>query len=885
MNVKIKILIYFLLISFLVLNLFSENIKFRHLDNNDGLTHNSVYSFFQDSKGFIWIGTMDGLNRYDGYSFKTYKYSPYDKDSINGGWIVAINEDNKGNIWVGTRGGGLGKIDITTGKIAKYYYSKDDKNSISSNTIPSIIKDDKDIMWFGTSKGLNKYDVNKNLFLHYFFNNNDPYSNLIFSVSKYKNVLWLGTGNGLIEFDTDTKNYKNYRIEGNIKESDKNYIREIQRVNEYLWLATKSGLIKFDIENKKYSEFLFTKNDEFRGDFINDVVNEKNNIWFSVSGKGIYKLNKQSEQIINFQHNINDIQSLKTNKVLEMFIDNSGLVWVGTWAKGLNTFHPNNNFIHYYYQGCNANSIKNEEVFSLCKDKSGNIYIGLFYGEVNKYNPKTGKFSILYKSSTKNILTENIVTSLTVDNDNNLWIGHGETGIVKYNLKNDTIFNYIYDKNNKNSLSSNAIKKIFVDDDIVWIGTVNGLNKFHNNKFEKYFKDKENKSSLIHNNIRDIIRVDKNLWIITGLGISIIDKNSDKFINKNIKVNKKLIYPNKGFYRSGKFVWFITSYGGLIKYNKINENIIDYSSKNGFPTNNIYSILNDDDNNLWMGSDIGLIKFNINSEKVKLYKKNDGISDNRFLGSAVKTDDGKLYFGTYNGITALNPKNIKENKFTPPITLTSITIYPKKRIIENGFKKLKKLYLTYHDTTIHFKFASLDFRNPKKNKYKYKLKPIHKKWISLVNKNELSITNLSPGNYTLFIKGTNSDGIWNENKIELDIIISPPFWQSWWFRSFLFVIFIIFILFWHKTRLKRQEIALRSKAHIEQFCIKNKITEREIEIIKLVLDGKTNKEMEDILFITAGTVKNHIYNIFKKLNVKNRTQLAGLLSDWKKISS
>ena len=893
MNNKTKTLLITIFINFLLINLFSDNIKFRHLTTDDGLSQNSIYTFFQDSKGFIWIGTADGLNKYDGYNFEVFRHSPRDPDSINGGWITAMIEDQDGMIWIGSSGGGLGKLNPGNKKTIKYFSDPNNKRTISDNYILSISKSKNGDIWIGTRKGLNIYNHKTNSFQRIIQepNNSSSLSNNFAKALYYDgNNMWIGTGNGLNKYNIKKKTFKSYK-KTNKNSLSNNSIRCIYKGQDnMLWIGTANGLNKFDPVNEQFIHYYVKeKPNEFNGNYILDITESNNKIWFTAYRKGLYSLDKKTGIIKNYKNDVSDPQSLINDQILTIFKDRSGLIWVGTWANDLSFFHPDNQFKHYYHKRENKNSLSTNEIIAICEDNKKNIWLGLFNGGMNRFNPKKNLFKHYFNNPENiNSISSNRVSALTYDKNDILWIGYWNSGISRYDVNNNVFRHYYYNKKNINSLSSNTITKILIDkEENLWITTTRGLNKFNKKTktFNRFLNDINKNNSLVNNYINDIIEDRNDLWIGTALGLSKMDKNRNSFINYRPTQKERTFYVRCILNESENHLWLGTRYRGLVKFDKRTGDTKSYTIENGLPSNSVVGILKDRSNNLWLSTKNGLVKFNIKNEKIQIYKKSDGIQSNEFLQNIyLKSTDGMFYFGGNNGLTAFRPEKIKKNHFSPPVIITSITIYPKKRQINKNISEMKELLLSYRDTTVLVTFSSLDYRNPKKNKYAYKIEPLQTEWIYLDNKNDIAITNLNPGTYTLNIKGSNSDGIWNKKEISLKIYVSPPFWKTVWFRGITLLFLFFIALGWHKNRLKKQEIKLRSEVYIEQFCIKHKITEREVEIIKLVLLGKTNKEMEDILFITAGTVKNHIYNIFKKLNVKNRTQLAGLLSDWKKVN-
>jgi DNA-binding CsgD family transcriptional regulator len=333
-------------------------------------------------------------------------------------------------------------------------------------------------------------------------------------------------------------------------------------------------------------------------------------------------------------------------------------------------------------------------------------------------------------------------------------------------------------------------------------------------------------------------------------------------------------------------LWIGTGGGGLNQFDREKETFKHYTRKQGLPNNVVYGILEDNLGNLWLSTNKGISMFNPSTGIFKNFDLRDGLQGYEFnTGAYFKSQSGQMFFGGVNGLNSFYPDRIEENQYIPPVVITEFKIYNKpvafgkdsplqKHITETG-----KIILSYKHNIFSFEFAALDFTHPGKNRYMYKMEGFNREWIHLGHKNDIAFTNLDPGEYIFRVRGANSDGIWNNEGASIKIIITPPIWKTWWFRGLIIMLVVFLAYKWHQTTMKRLSKRLKTEAAMVRFFAKYNISEGEQKILKLILKGKTNKEIEDILFISYHTVKNHIYNIYQKLEVKNRAQLINLFQE------
>lgn len=321
------------------------------------------------------------------------------------------------------------------------------------------------------------------------------------------------------------------------------------------------------------------------------------------------------------------------------------------------------------------------------------------------------------------------------------------------------------------------------------------------------------------------------------------------------------------------WLWIGTFGGGLNRFDRASGIFTCFGTEHGLPNNIIYGIMEDDDDNLWISTNQGVSKFDPKTGVFKNYDQRDGLQGNEFNdGAHFKSDSGEMFFGGINGFNAFYPQAVTDNPYVPPVVITSFKVFNRDVLLPAPIAEMRELRLSYKDS-FAFEFAALSFSNPRKNRYAYKLSGVHKEWIYLGNKHEITFASLDPGQYTLRIKAANNDGVWNEEGISLGITITPPYWRTWWFMSLSVLLVAGLGIRWHRRRLKWKQLLLDNESDMDYFFKKYKITRREQEIVNLILRGKDNREIENKLFISLGTVKNHIHNIFQKVGVNNRGQL------------
>lgn len=752
-------------------NIYAYNpITFENLTIDDGLSQATVETIIQDSKGYIWIGTNDGLNRYNGTDMRVFKSDKKNKDSIISSYILSLAEDNSGNLWVGTDEG-ISRIDLTDYSIKNYRYYKNNKNTPYS-AINTIYVDDNNLIYIGTNNGVYIYDEDKDEFNKIL----DSKVN-IYSIAKDKNKdIWVGTQRGINKIDAKTN--------------------------------------KVDLEGTEYIDSLDW------GIVYSLLFDNDNNLWIATSEKGLKKINFETKEVKSYYMDENDKYSLKSNSIRDLIQDDKGIIWIAT-EKGLSKYLGNDKFASYLGKSYDSNSLAHNIVYSLMKDNTGLIWAGTYTG-VSIFDPDHKIETYRNDPFDENTLSDNVVMGVYEDEDGLLWIGTRDKGLNIIDRKRDHI-SHIYEGDSSKDLSTNAVSIITGKENIIWVGTRNGVNKINkdNMNIEKYTTE----DGLIDNNIKSLLVDSKNrLWIGTPKGVTILDIETGKVSD----ITEKLIEAGieepyiQEIYEDKDGIFWMGGYisGGLIRYDEINNSIIMYNSyredgdgeelvvntirdilednrgnlwigtnsgllyfdkkstnfkvytdEDGLANNIVYGILADNDKNLWISTNNGISKFDIKEEKFTNLSSKDGLQSNEFNGnSSYKCNDGEFLFGGINGLNIFNPDNILLK------TNSSDVVFDDFEVEGKTLEDIDGKTFPYDENFIRIRYFVPDYRNNGNIQYYYKLSGLSNDWIS-VKSNEVILSDLKPGKYTFSIKFRGSNGvIGGENRVSFTI--KPPYWKS-----------------------------------------------------------------------------------------------------------
>ncbi|HET9913702.1 MAG TPA: two-component regulator propeller domain-containing protein [Anaerolineales bacterium] len=849
-------------------------IRFEHLTIEDGLSQNAGLAIFQDSKGYLWIGTQDGLNRYDGYNFKVYKHDPDNPSSISHNSILAIEEDKDGYLWIGTWDGGLNRFDPTAETFTQYRHDPNEPSSLSDDLVTSIKQDSSGALWVGTLGGLDRYDPVTNAFDHFRNDTNNPDSlssnaiSVIFEDSQHQ--LWIGTGAigaegaGLNRFDPSTGKATRYQHKPSVSRSlSSNNIASIyESPDGMFWIATGG---------------------------------------FNLPGRGLNLFDPRTGATKRFLHDPSIPDSLSTNDLITLWGDSSGTLWIGTWTSGLERMELSQpgHFEHYQNDRFFPDSLSGNEIWSLYKDRSGILWVGTSHSGINKLPANSGLFH-LYRNvpSKPDSLGTNAVGAFAEDNAGNIWIATWGAGLDRLDLRTGRFEHFRHDPMDPGSLSDDLFMDIFVDsNDIVWAGTMgNGLNSLHpaTRRVIHYLHDPEDPASIADNSIAAILPGKGNdLWIGTFGGLSYFDSKTKTFTNySSDPANPLRLTDNKivSLYLDAKrnILWIGTWGGGLNRLNlndplhtdpqqasfihyrnspdnpySLSEDSVwaihqtrdgslwlgtqkglnhfdpatgifnHYTEKDGLPNNVVLGIIEDHLGKLWLTTNNGLAQFDPRAKTFIAYDISDGLQSNEFNSNAYyRARSGLMFIGGVNGFNLFDPVDIKPNPFAPQVAVTGFQVFNQPLKVDlSGHEPIE---LSYKQDFISFEFAAFDFQAPQKNQYAYKLEGFDKDWVQAGYRRYATYTNLPGGHYTFRVKASNSDGVWNETGITIPVSITPPVWQTWWFNGILIVLVAALVVGgfrWRLDTIHKQNILLETQIaeRTSELRETNTLLEKEIE--------------------------------------------------------
>jgi ligand-binding sensor domain-containing protein/signal transduction histidine kinase len=807
----------------------NTTVEFKRISVEQGLSQNTTMCILQDHEGFMWIGTEDGLNKYDGYTFKTYYQDLDNPYSLSHNRIRVIYEDRSRTLWIGTMGGGLNKFIREEEKFLHYTADPTDPHSLSENTVLSIYEDRSGNFWIGTYNGLNKFDREKEKFTHYPLVNSDTndshlvVGNWVMSIFEdSRGQLWIGTSRGLNLFDRIKGQCTRYQStpgapgapgHGPVTINTNNITSICEDRSGMLWIGTFGGIKLFDPGEKKFIPFKDlhanpgTVETVFY-DRIECMLKDRVDCCWIGTIKGLFKYDPETNKFKHFQHQPSIPRSSSSNLVMSIFEDQSSVMWIGTYH-GLYKFdNKKKKFVHYKLPG--NDSEENNNIFSIYEDSMGTLWLGTIKGGLVRFNKENGTITA-YRTNPSDpySISDNTVSAMLENRHGEFWVGT-EKGLNRFDFPTKKFYRYIPDPHDPFSLSNGYIKSLCEDTaGRLWIGTQNGLNMFErkSRKFFVYKNEPGNPNSLSNNDIEGIYEERPGILFIGtyGGGLNRYDIEKNRFVHYRHDPGDSRSLSNNKIYtiledRSG-VPWIGTNSGGLDKFDKKTETFTRYTRKNGLPSNVIFGILEDNLGNLWLSTNRGVSKFDPKTEEFRNYTMDDGLQSYEFYPHAYyKSRDGEMFFGGSNGFNGFYPENVKNNPHIPRIVITSFLKLNEEVKLEKPVSEIKQLELSYNDRLFSFKFAALEYTAPERNKYAYRLEGFKDEWIQLDEKHEITFTRLPPGDYVLWVKGSNSDGVWNEEGTSIAILIRPPFYRSVWFMVMGGILLVAVLAFFYRVR-------------------------------------------------------------------------------------
>ncbi len=812
----------------------NPEISFEHLSSEDGLPHSTIMDILQDRKGFFWFSSRNGLFRYDGYNFTIFKTDLKNSNSLSDNWISSLFEDSEGILYVGTWDQGL---NIYNGKKENFtrFKANKDTNSLGSNKIRCIKEDSKGIIWIGTvDKGFYSFNKKEKKFSSYSLPASCVNNCIDMVIDKDDNLWMTNSILELVQFNPGTKEFNVINKSfSSTQKSDEIISKLLIDKDSNLWISTSnSGLYFYDPKNNITKHWIHQINNSksLNSDIITDIQETNDGqIWIATDGGGIDILETEKGEFYHITNNEYDPASLNTNAIYCLYSDKSNNIWAGTYLAGINIYYPGRKkFSNYRPNPDNQSGLGSNSVLAIYQDKENDLLIGTDGGGMYLYNKeKYGDKFIDFKLKGK--ASPEVVKTIYQTNDGTIWIGTWNKGLVRFDKKSGK-FSYLgWDKENPEKLTGPMVWSINeVDKDLLWIAVWPFGIDVYNWKKNKVVKHIRPSNGFRGKYISQIFKDSKGrIWIATyDEGLNQYIASSDRFVNYHYESgNLRRLSSNQVstlFEDSKGNIWIGTHGGGLNKYNEITDDFTVIDENNGLFSNEIAGILEDSNGDFWISSNKGVFKFSPTILKSRNYDTNDGLQGNEFNDCAsFKAKNGRFYFGGTKGFNAFYPDQIKDNSYHTPLYITAFSIFNKlihvnspDSILSESIIETKEITLPYDKSVFTFEFNALNYNRSKKNHYAYRMENFENDWNYVDHKRYATYTNLDPGEYTFMVKATNNDGVWNEVPTAIKITITPPFWQTLWFRISLILIIIgsIFLLFnWRTRRLKLQKELLELK--------------------------------------------------------------------------
>lgn len=782
-----------------------DNFQFTHLTVNDGLSQSQAYSILQDSHGYLWIGTQDGLNRFDGYELKVYKNDPFDSTTLTHNWVWSIEEDNDQNLWIGTFQG-LCKYDRRTDRFQQFYHDPKDPTSISGNRTNNVIKDKRGRIWISSwGNGLNLLDPVTGKFQQFQTDSSNAgaiSSNAVRTLlCDHQGTVWVGTWNtGLNRVIEDEQGIR-FQHYPNLASNGAATGRRITSMAEdksgKLWIASyESGLLTFDPRQQA-----FTPIAGFLPDDVNKVIfDRKGQLWIG-SNNGLHILDPVSGRQSHYTHDVANPKGISSNTVYALYEDRSGSVW--TSGEGMDIYHPDKNiFRSYAHRPTQPNSLGQNHVWSFCEDDQGRIWIGTESGPLNVFSPADGTFRHITVKDQAGNAVQNI--HRIIRHDGVFWLASFISGLVRYDPRTGATRSY-FGTHPSELGKTGEINDVLIDrDGTLWVTTYDrGLIHYDpRTEAVETFRQSLSDPTTIGSNFVNCLTQDHdgNLWIgFWGDGMSMYDPKMHRFTTYRYdRKNPDGLSDQvvNSIWQENDSIFWISTHTGLDRFNVTTKSFEHFFEKDGLPNDVVYNILKDSTGHYWISTNQGLSRFDPVNRRFKNFSGNDGLQSNEFnANAALQSSAGDFYFGGVQGFSVFRPGQIHTDSLPAHLVIQSFKVFEQERPITNTID------LEYFENFVSFRFAAIEFESPEKIRYAYRLDGFDDQWIESAGDRSANYTNLDPGHYIFRVKAASTDGYWSTDEAMLAFVVAPPFWKTWWFVALALAACVSIMYALHRYRL------------------------------------------------------------------------------------
>ncbi|MFY0626545.1 MAG: hypothetical protein JXR07_09630 [Reichenbachiella sp.] len=852
-----------------------SNLKFDRYSTDQGLSHSNVNCLYEDNQGFIWIGTDDGLNCFNGISFEVFRNDYEDENSLLNSRILTIIQVKNGEFWIGTNDG-INSFNRATGIYTRYFHNPNDPNSIPG-TPDSFLEDSRGNLWATTGAGLARYRPESDDFKVY---KNDALddqsicSDVVTAIAE-DNIgnLWIGTPNGMSKYNFESDTFKKYSSESTSElVLGSNDIRSMYiDTHNVLWIGHFiKGITRINLEDQTVTYISAEPNNPYglsNGYVQGFDENSKGELWIATdAGLNLYHSNKHFTRYFN--DNNNEF-SLSSNILTDLVFDKNDNLWLGSRLGGVNLFAKDKyGFTLFKSNPNDPNSLSSNKTSSFAEDAMGNFAVGTDGWGINFFDRKTGKFKHLrHDPNDPNSITNDKVLALEYDQFGGLWIGMWGGGLNYYDPKTGVVKHYKNDPNDERSIVGNNIFYLFKDkEDIIWIGTFGeGFASYNidTDDFTNYSKELSALSETKFFGLGHITEDNRNtIWFSDEAeGLFSFNKLTNEIINyRNNGIEGDISSNIIGavLHDSKDRLWVATMGGGLNLFNYDSKTFTAYRQKDGLPSEGIVGILEDDNGYLWLSTNNGLSQFDPETKSFKNFTKIDGLQGNQFNNrNSRKLKSGELLFGGNGGFNMFDPLALKSNPLEPPVYITNFKLFnlPVKigenEILKKDIQFTQDIELNYDQNFFSFEYIGLNYRHGKKNEYKYRLVGLQKDWVQAGQETKVSYTGIEPGDYAFQVLAANNDGIWSSVPASVNLKIIPPFWATWWFRGIMGLILFSCIIGFNRwranvRRINQQVLENKVRDATAKVIDQNKVLAEQSESLKLAIQD-TNFVLKEAL--------------------------------------
>ena len=880
-----------------------RNIQFTHLSRVDGLSQNAVNAIAQDQTGYIWIGTQEGLNRYNGYEFTVYEHVSSDPKSLSNNWIWDIFVDRSGTVWIGTDGGGLERYDAATDTFEHIRHDPRDVHSLSSDRVRVIVQDRSGFLWIGTDGGgLNRWDVSQSRMVRFQHDPADPNSlpnNRVLSILEdERGAIWVGTdGGGIAILDPSSETFRFLRHDPSAPDSlSSDQVRSIyQDRQRSIWIGTlQGGLNRFDPATQTFQHFRHNQYDphSISDDNIRVLLEDRQGTLWIATDSGLNEWRPNKGQFVTYRYDATDPGSLINNRVAALMQDQGGVLWVGTF-NGISKWNYASDAFNYLSRDpAPSGSLGKEIVTAIAEAPNSELWVGTYGQGLNRIDPQNGQMTQYRHDENKpETLSDARIMALWVDPTGIVWAGTRNKGLNRLDPRTGQVQRFEHDPADPHSLSANGVTSLLGDPDgTLWVGTYGGgLNRLEpgTHRFHHYRHRLGDPSSLSSDRVLIILRESNgDLWVGTeDGGLNRLDGSTGSFVSYRHDPNDATSLSSDSAWefaetRDGAF-WIGTMGGGLNRWDLADRRagrprFSRYTKADGLVSDTIHGILEAADGALWLSSNRGLSRFVPNHPALQHFDQSNGLQGSEFNhGARLLTRDGVMYFGGTEGLVSLHPASVRQNQHPPTVIVTARDQLKPLGGSDSSNPRPTPIILDYRSNFVVFDFAALDYASPTKNQYRYRLDGFDKNWIDPGGHRRVSYSNLSPGDYLFQVKGSNNDGVWSEQPARLAVRVVPPPWRT--FQAYILYGLLVLTsvgAFFHKEHRKlRLETQQRIRMEREVALRTQEIAERNAELEKAIRELETASLTDSL---TGLGNRRFLYDYIEK--TVNEIEVAGAIT-------